>query len=578
MRNTRILAAALLVASSTMILAGEPAQFPVTCLDRTGAHPIYKVSYPAVLRDSANCGEEASEAILPCCPYPVPFGAIATTNSSSEALIGTITRLVQPRCWKSAGGNCDITYSADTRSMVVNGPEEIQTQVASILESLRKNQNVQIRVEIRLLTVSDLIFTRGQLSRAFGIGSDDRSAAKQPSNLTSVVIPDWQVYMVMGACQNDDRFEVSQFPRITIENGRTTVCGVQDIEQINTGTTIETIDGQHRITQQSQKIGIGPWCKVCGAISPDRESILVRMRAANTFPTVAHGWGWPPMLPDDKEKIVRRVRNIFAEEPSKNPPSSDSALWSEADQPMYQTISMDVCQSLPCGSTLMMYAGSADCIVETKQSLPILGNIPVLNSLFAKKETTRAREHYIWLVTACLEPIADEKATPTNSSKGNFEVSPPSPPSHPDEMIPRTGRRSAIEEESVAPALFVAPWQTAIQPNLPPLAQTAKSAVEMRAAKKAEKLMQKYRDACAAGDPEKARKFARQALDLDPECITKSQLAPSMPSKFQNVTRQAASGSAVCESNDFWSKQTKEDITRQLIAPYMPAPQPPSGR
>src|ERR1700722_18201281 len=70
--------------------------------------------------------------------------------------------------------------------------------------------------------------------------------------------------------------------------------------------------------------------------------------------------------------------------------------------------------------------------------------------------------------------------------------------------------------QSDAPAEIIQPAE--IQP-----VQKVKSAVEMRAAKKADKLMQKYRDACAAGNPEKARKYARQALDLDPECFTKPQ-------------------------------------------------------
>jgi len=37
----------------------------------------------------------------------------------------------------------------------------------------------------------------------------------------------------------------------------------------------------------------------------------------------------------------------------------------------------------------------------------------------------------------------------------------------------------------------------------------------------AAKLMEKYHVACQAGDLEKARKLARQALDLDPMCFDK---------------------------------------------------------
>jgi hypothetical protein len=143
------------------------------------------------------------------------------------------------------------------------------------------------------------------------------------------------------------------------------------------------------------------------------------------------------------------------------------------------------------------------------------------------------------------------------------------------------------------------------QPTVIPPVQKIKSAVEMRAAKKAEKLMRKYHEACAAGDPERARKYAREALDLDPECFdnpqatsthsnppakpdfllgvgvnTETVLAPK-PSAVQPATYTVCARSHDAERSrapsvgDFWSKQTKQDITRDLLAPYMPLPLTP---
>src|SRR5262249_20836834 len=48
-----------------------------------------------------------------------------------------------------------------------------------------------------------------------------------------------------------------------------------------------------------------------------------------------------------------------------------------------------------------------------------------------------------------------------------------------------------------------------------------KSPQELRNEKMAAKLMEKYHKAIADGDLEKARKYGRQALDLDPACFTK---------------------------------------------------------
>jgi hypothetical protein len=53
-------------------------------------------------------------------------------------------------------------------------------------------------------------------------------------------------------------------------------------------------------------------------------------------------------------------------------------------------------------------------------------------------------------------------------------------------------------------------------------APAAKSAQEQRLEKKAAALVEKYHAACKGGDLEKARKLARQALDLDPACFDKT--------------------------------------------------------
>jgi hypothetical protein len=66
-----------------------------------------------------------------------------------------------------------------------------------------------------------------------------------------------------------------------------------------------------------------------------------------------------------------------------------------------------------------------------------------------------------------------------------------------------------------------------------PVTKAEPSAVEQRAAKSAAKLVRKYHEACAKGEPEKARKYARQALDFDPACFAERSVAAG-PEKMIN--------------------------------------------
>jgi hypothetical protein len=640
----------MLIAGSVVALAAEPPECPRCFPPASSAasqspKPVKDSSGWASDQGKATGGEEESDAFLPCCPFPVPVGIerAAAPKLSREMLANTITRLVRPHCWKSAGGECDLNWSADGESIIVNAPADVQKEVMDVLQSLRMNRGASIEMEVRAVTISDSKFTQSGLSRAFGFAHDQGSPAQandqqteashhhQDHRVSSVLLKDWQLALVMDSAQSDPLINVMQAPKMVFENGQTVNCDFRDVLKVVTGMKIEQVDGMTRGVPESQTVGVGVGIHVCGVLASDRNSVTFRLNASNTFATC-------------ENNKVSFLRTDFGCKSESKLPEGGRSTWDTASSPRYQTISTDACSTIPCDSTLMIYGGAVETVEEIDCSIPVLGGLPFLKSVFAAKETVRRVEHQIWMVTPRVATPSDgetgnvdttrsvgisnaavampdrdsdcprRQSCPTSPSANGAEKAgccakcptcpacqmgncceqvggcPNCPACHSGKCCPNGAcpscRSSAGEEEWCMPAN-----------DSTHSIRSAKSPVELRAEKKAVELVAMYREACRNGESEKARLIAREALDLDPECFAKPAECAKSPA---NLTANNPCPTPGAESDkpsnwilpvglnaprnrlgdDFWSHQTKDDITRELMAPYtqMPfTPVPPAA-
>lgn len=163
--------------------------------------------------------------------------------------------------------------------------------------------------------------------------------------------------------------------------------------------------------------------------------------------------------------------------------------------------------TMPSGQSCMLNAGAFSCIEPCVA--PLLATVPYLNRLFSRG-TTSTTKHLLLVVTPVLMPCGEQEGhgcPKCPQAKGEFA----SEPGVPTGIKPAGGtavRPCAPEAAALPPAAAQA--QPA-KPNLSP--------VELRSAKAAAKLVEKYYAALEHHEPEKARKYARQALDLDPCCF-----------------------------------------------------------
>ncbi|HEX5271670.1 MAG TPA: hypothetical protein VFW33_14330, partial [Gemmataceae bacterium] len=83
-----------------------------------------------------------------------------TGATRQDELIQLIQNTIAPRSWSSMGGQGTIDYFPLTMTLVINQTTDIQEQIADLLQALRRLQDAEVAVEIRLISIAEGFFER----------------------------------------------------------------------------------------------------------------------------------------------------------------------------------------------------------------------------------------------------------------------------------------------------------------------------------------------------------------------------------------------------------------------------------
>src|SRR5207302_9805000 len=126
-------------------------------------------------------------------------------------LLRLIVTTVAADTWIQNGGRGTIGFFPLGMTLVVSQTPEVQEQIAELLASLRRAQDTEVAVEVRLVTLDEVFFRR--LAADFGI--DPRAGTTEVAFLK-----DEQVTHLFEAVQADAQTKVMQAPRLTLLNGQ----------------------------------------------------------------------------------------------------------------------------------------------------------------------------------------------------------------------------------------------------------------------------------------------------------------------------------------------------------------------
>ena len=376
-------------------------------------------------------------------------GPHSQKDTLEDLLIRLIQHTVEPNSWSEVGGKGTVQYYPIGLALVVNQTPDIQEQIQDLLAALRRLQDQEVAIEMRLVSVSEAFFE--YLNVNFDINITNNNARYAPQLITQQFTPagqinafqpngffsgltpagtftpdlgvpiknsssqfalppfgsfpgtlgadgglslglaflsDIQVFMFMEAAQGDRRFNVMQAPKITVFNGQNAFLQVQDAQYFLTSVNIVPFGSQLVFQPQNTPVFFGLALNVTPVVSADRRFVRLNLNPQLTNLVSAT----VPLVP-----VQIPVNDLFQDNIQSNQPK---ILQTVFQQPAASTITLNTTVVIPDGGTVLL--GGMKTLSEGRNEYgpPILSKIPYINRLFKNVGYGREAQSLMVMVTA----------------------------------------------------------------------------------------------------------------------------------------------------------------------------------
>lgn len=351
----------------------------------------------------------------------------APTHTLENRLIGTIIRTIAPNTWSERGGPGTIDYHPLTMSLVVNQTPEVQEQITDLIAALRRQQEMEVAVEVRLVDVSDEMYRT--LMEGGILDGDSEQGVKQVAHTDRggvAFLDKAGLRRLMEEIQGDMHTNVMQAPKLTAFNGQTSQINIVDQQNFVTGLAIVHRDDHIEYQPRTENIALGTQMALRPIVSADRRFVQVRFALLLTNLDSEE----VPLFP-----ITTPVPSAKGEDSEAEPRTFTQYI----QQPRISRLHIDRTIVVPDGGTAVL-TGLAK---KTKAGPnvygpPILSDIPYIGQLFRHVETRTETHHLLVFVTPRIinaketqekKPAkaapAKTKICPCGRSEGPTPIQPP---------------------------------------------------------------------------------------------------------------------------------------------------------
>jgi type II secretory pathway component GspD/PulD (secretin) len=406
---------------------------------------------------------------------PVPYVTTKAPGQTIEdLLIKLITSTIAPQSWSDVGGPGTIQYFPLGLALVINQTQDLQEQIADLLAALRRLQDLEVSLELRLISVSESFYERIGLDfninivnknhrfdanlqttqfqpfgfidkftperfvsgltpagtftpdlnipiqqNSFGLtapafGNFPGAVPDGGVSLGLAFLSDIQVFMFMEAAQGDRRFNIMQAPKLTMFNGQSATLDINDFQFFLTNITPAfTASGQLYFIPANQPVPLGINITLNPVISADRRFVRVNINA--TMSNLANST--VPLIP-----ITVPIPQVF--EAGVVAPNQDRLYQIYLQQPTFTTISVMTTVSVPDGGTVLL--GGLKTLSEARNEYgpPILSKIPYISRLFKNIGYGRDAQSLLMMITPRIIINEEEEIRQTGGPGGVPEAAP----------------------------------------------------------------------------------------------------------------------------------------------------------
>lgn len=375
-----------------------------------------------------------------------PMGSGAAGGGSFadfQSLMDLIQTTIMPDTWEALGGPSSMSPYPQNLSLVISTTSDVHDQIADLLESLRRLQNLQITIEVRFITLSDTFAE--QIGVDFQVQFDDRAqtlptdsggpsvvigwdgvngvatpdlditlnnqsfglappfGAETVSNASTIgfaILSDIEAFFFLQAAQADNRNNVMQAPKVTLFDGQ--LATISDQTQVPFVTSITPVVGDFAVAQQPVIVVLneGTQLNVQGIVSNDKR--FVRLTLVPFFSQIGKVDTFTYEGRRTTQSSSRQeadTNNDGTINESDEQETEDVIEGSTVQLPQFAFTTVSTTVSVPDGGTILL--GGIKRLREgrSERGIPVLGKIPYLSRLFRNVSTGREAQSLMLMVT-----------------------------------------------------------------------------------------------------------------------------------------------------------------------------------
>ncbi len=381
-----------------------------------------------------------------------PGGMGGGAQADFDSLIQLITSTVKPQTWDEVGGPGSISEFRNNLSLVISQTQDVHEEIVDLLEQLRRNQDLQVTIEVRFITLNDNFFERIGVDFQFNITNEvpnDPRAINPPSkkeivgleppagglasfpnyttdlgfdipfrqssfNLATpqfgqpvevarfgfAILSDLEAFLLVNAAQGDRRSNVLQAPKVTLFNGQQASV----FDQTTTPFVISVIPVVGDFAAAYQPVitvlSEGTSLTVQATISNDRR--FVRLTVLPFFSQIGdvREFTFSGSKTTTKKTAASGSKGGAAGDSTA---STDDSITSTdgitIQLPNFSFVTVNTTVSVPDGGTVLL--GGIKRLSEGRNEfgVPILSKLPYINRLFKNVGIGRETQSLMMMVT-----------------------------------------------------------------------------------------------------------------------------------------------------------------------------------
>lgn len=363
-----------------------------------------------------------------------------------QSLIDLIQTTVSPDTWDALGGPSTMREYPQNLSLVISTTSDVHDQIADLLESLRRLQNLQITIEVRFITLSDAFAEQIGVDFDFQVDDNNDSfpdedgggsitigatAGGTPTadlditfentafdlaapafgganlgsaaNLGFSILSDIEAFFFIQAIQTDNRTNVMQAPKVTLFDGQ--IATISDFSQRPFVTSITPVVGDFAVAQQPVIVVLneGTQLNVQGIVSDDKR--FVRLTLVPFFSQI----GDVNTFTFEGSRTTRRSSSDQEDTNGDGVVDENDAVDTEEEEdvisgttvqlPTFAFTTVSTTVSVPDGGTILL--GGIKRLAESRaeRGVPMLSKIPYLSRLFKNVSVGRDARSLMLMVT-----------------------------------------------------------------------------------------------------------------------------------------------------------------------------------